>query len=85
MHAAMFSVLALASAAFYGAADFIGGFTARRADTIAVVVISQAAGLAMLAVILPFLTAAAPMRSDWLWGAAAGVTGRLTEVRTLGR
>jgi hypothetical protein len=41
----VFALLALGSAVVYGAADFIGGLTSRRADTIAIVLISQAAGL----------------------------------------
>lgn len=71
----MHLVLALASAAFYGSADFLGGLTAKRADTLAVVVLSQFTGLMLLALMLPFLPAAAVTRSDLLWGAAAGVTG----------
>jgi uncharacterized membrane protein len=71
----MFAALALASAAFYGAADFIGGFTARRADTLVVVVISQFAGMVVVALSLPFLPSVEPSASDWMWGAIAGVTG----------
>jgi uncharacterized membrane protein len=71
----MFSILALGSAALYGAADFIGGITSRRADTIAIVVISQGAGLVLVALFLPFLAAASPGRSDWIWGGIAGLTG----------
>ena len=71
----MFAVLALLSALCYGAADFVGGVTARRASTLAVVVISQLAGLLLLFVILPFLPQAAPSRADLLWGALAGVAG----------
>ena len=71
----MFSILALASAALYGAADFIGGLTSRRADTMAVVVISQGAGLMLVALLLPLLPAASPTASDWIWGAVAGITG----------
>ena len=71
----MFAVLALLSALCYGAADFVGGLTARRAGTLAVVVISQFAGLLLLLVILPFLPPAAPSRADVLWGALAGAAG----------
>jgi drug/metabolite transporter (DMT)-like permease len=70
-----FSVLALASAALYGAADFIGGLTARRADTIAIVILSQAAGLLFIALLLPLLVAATPSRADLIWGGVAGVAG----------
>ena len=40
--------LALASAALYGAADFLGGLASRRASTIAIVLVSQAVGLVPL-------------------------------------
>jgi drug/metabolite transporter (DMT)-like permease len=59
----------------YGAADFLGGITAKRASTLGVVVVSQLAGLILLMAIFPFLPSAAPARSDFLWGAAAGATG----------
>jgi len=59
----------------YGAADFIGGLSARRADTMVVVVVSQGVGLALLAVLLPILPAAAPLQGDWMWGGIAGVAG----------
>jgi drug/metabolite transporter (DMT)-like permease len=71
----MFAALALASAVCYGAADFLGGMTARRASTIAVVVLSQSTGLMLLVVTLPLLPAAAPSHGDYVWGAVAGVTG----------
>ncbi len=71
----MFAVFALLSALSYGAADFLGGLTAKRAHTLAVVVVSQLAGLVLLLAILPLLSPAAPVRTDFLWGALAGVTG----------
>ena len=71
----MFVVLALASAALYGAADFIGGFISRRADSLVVVVVSQASGLVVVALAVPFLGPAVPSQSDWMWGVIAGLTG----------
>jgi drug/metabolite transporter (DMT)-like permease len=71
----MMYLLAIGSALLYGAADFTGGLTTKRAGTIPVVVLSQASGLIMLALILPLLPAASPARADLLWGAAAGLTG----------
>ena len=71
----MFAVFALLSALCYGAADFLGGFTAKRASTLAVVLISQLAGLLLLLMIFPFLPQAAAGRADVRWGALAGVTG----------
>ena len=71
----MFAVLALLSALCYGAADFLGGFTARRASTLAIVVLSQLAGLVLLLLTIPFLPPATPGRADVVWGALAGVAG----------
>ncbi len=67
-------VLALASAALYGSADFLGGLASRTVNTIATVVLSQAAGLLLLLAFLPFLSAA-PAHNDLLWGGAAGLAG----------
>jgi drug/metabolite transporter (DMT)-like permease len=71
----VFLVLSLTAAFTYGAADFLGGLASRRANTIAVVTISQGAGLLMVALLLPMLISAAPGRSDWIWGGIAGLTG----------
>ncbi len=71
----MFAVFALLSAVCYGAADFLGGFTAKRASTLAVVVLSQLAGLALLLIAVPFLPPSAPGGADVVWGALAGVAG----------
>jgi drug/metabolite transporter (DMT)-like permease len=67
--------LAIGSAAIYGAADFFGGLATRRASTLAVVLLSQATGLVLLALLLPMLPAASPSRTDILWGLAIGVSG----------
>jgi drug/metabolite transporter (DMT)-like permease len=71
----MVYLLALLSAAFYGAGDFIGGFASRRAPMFSVVTISQAAGLLSLLVVLPFLGPASPIAADYAWGAASGIAG----------
>ena len=65
----------LASAAFYGAADFLGGLASRRAGAVAIVVISQLAGLVALVLMLPVLPGSSPTDADFMWGAAAGVSG----------
>jgi drug/metabolite transporter (DMT)-like permease len=67
-------LLALASSLFYGSADFLGGLATRRARVLPVVVLSQAAGIAVLAVAMPLLHAT-PTAADLWWGAAAGITG----------
>jgi drug/metabolite transporter (DMT)-like permease len=68
-------LLAIGSALLYGAADFTGGLATRRAGTIPVVILSQASGLILLALILPLLPHVSPSRPDLLWGALAGLTG----------
>src|SRR3954470_624487 len=71
----MVCLLAILSAVLYGAADFTGGLTTRRASTIPVVFISQASGLVFLALIMPVLPSASPSRADLLWGVASALTG----------
>lgn len=71
----MIELLALASAVCYGSADFFGGITARRANTIATVFWSQFIGLVLLAIALPFLPAATASSQDWIWGFIAGFSG----------
>ena len=68
-------LLALGSAALYGAADFFGGLASRRTNTIAIVVTSQGVGLVLLALILALLPEATPSARDLVWGGAAGLTG----------
>jgi drug/metabolite transporter (DMT)-like permease len=67
----VYLLLAVAAAAAYGAADFLGGLASRRAAITPVIVASQ--GLALLLALLsaPFF-ASAPAMADLLWGAAAG-------------
>jgi len=71
----VYLAVAVLSAVFYGAADFLGGLTSKRADTITVVLLSQFSGLVLVIAMLPFAPAASYTRSDLLWGAAAGLTG----------
>jgi drug/metabolite transporter (DMT)-like permease len=71
----MVYLLALGSALLYGAADFTGGFTSRRAGAIPVVVLSQFSGMLLLALLLPALPPASPSHTDLFWGAVAGLTG----------
>ena len=71
----MIYFLAIGSAVLYGAADFTGGLTSRRAGALPVVLLSQASGLLIVALLLPVLPHASPTRPDLIWGAIAGVTG----------
>jgi drug/metabolite transporter (DMT)-like permease len=68
-------LLALAASLLYGSADFLGGLASRRSAVLPVVVTSQAAGLAALALMMPLLPATHPTAAALAWGAAAGVTG----------
>jgi len=69
--------LGLLSGFVYGAADFIGGLASRRSSTVSVVVISQAVGLALFALLLPLLPRSDPTRADLFWGGWAGIAGGL--------
>ena len=69
-------LLALVSALVYGTADFCGGLAARRAPAQAVVAASQAVGLGLLVVLLPWLGGAASA-ADFAWAAAAGIAGAM--------
>jgi len=71
----MVYLLAIASAVLYGAADFTGGLTSRRAGTIPVVILSQLSGLVSLVAALFLLPHASPSRADLFWGGMAGLTG----------
>ena len=68
-------LLALGSAALYGAADFFGGLASRRTNTLAIVVASQGVGLVLLALMLPLLPQATPSAGDLIWSGAAGLAG----------
>jgi drug/metabolite transporter (DMT)-like permease len=67
-------ILALASAATWGIADFSGGMVSRRVPTITVTVISQSAGFVALLVVLAARGGGLDGRSFWL-GLLAGVGG----------
>jgi drug/metabolite transporter (DMT)-like permease len=66
--------LALAAAAAFGAADFLGGVAARRAGAYQVALTAQAAGFAVLLPAL-LLEQSAPDRSALSWGMLAGLGG----------
>lgn len=68
-------LLAIGSAILYGAADFLGGLASRRTSTIAVVVVSQLAGMLLLIVMLPLLPDARFSSRDFIWGGVAGLAG----------
>lgn len=71
------ALLALASAALWGGADFLGGVSARRMKVVAVTLFSQLAGLVTVIAVLA-LTHADVSVAGAAWGAAAGVVGGAT-------
>jgi drug/metabolite transporter (DMT)-like permease len=68
-------LLAIASAAVYGGADFLGGLATRRSSIFPVIFVSHLVGLALLLSALPLLPSARPLPADLTWGAAAGLAG----------
>ncbi len=72
----MVVALALGAALFYGAGDFCGGLASRRRSTLAVVVWSQAAGLVVLAAVMPFVPGV-PRAVDIGWGTLCGIAGAM--------
>jgi drug/metabolite transporter (DMT)-like permease len=66
--------LALIASVTYGAADFLGGMASRRTPPVTVVLWSQIAGFAILAVVLPFGGGRLD-DSAVVWGVASGVAG----------
>ena len=75
-------LFALGSGLTFGAADFAGGLAAKRSPAIAVTFVSQAVGVAVLAVLMGVLPGR-PSSSAFGYGAAAGVAGALSLVAYL--
>jgi uncharacterized membrane protein len=73
----MTSILALGAAAFYGAADFLGGIATRRATTVATVLITQGSGLLMLLLCTPWMLDRTMSGRDVAYGVLAGLTGSI--------
>lgn len=70
----MGALLALASALFYGLADFAGGLLSRRAGFTAVALVGQLGGLVLTLAVAPFVPApGGPTAPDLAWGALSGV------------
>lgn len=69
-------MLALAAAALYGSADFVGGLASRKNHALVVALAAQAGGLILLILAVPLVGgSSAVVPADLMWGAAAGVTG----------
>jgi uncharacterized membrane protein len=70
------ALLAAVSAAAFGAADFIGGLSARRITAALTTAIAQSTGLVVV-VTAAVVVAGSPSNADLLWGASAGLGGGL--------
>lgn len=68
--------LGLLAAAFYGAADFLGGLATKRTSIFAVTILSQGVGFVLLLAVVPLFRAhVGPV--DYLWGVLGGLCGGL--------
>jgi hypothetical protein len=68
-------VLALVSAIGYGGSDFAAGLASRTTSVIRVTLLASAAGLVVIAVVLPFAASHPPNAAGLAWGALAGLGG----------
>jgi drug/metabolite transporter (DMT)-like permease len=68
-------LLALASAAGYGASDFAAGLAARRASVLLVTFVATVCSLVLTVVVLPWGAGHAPSAAALGWGVAAGLGG----------
>lgn len=65
-------LLALGSAAAYGASDFVGGFVSRRTSAWAVAFVVQVCSAVAVLLAVPFFSGS-PTTADLLWGVFSGV------------
>lgn len=68
-------IFGLASAATWGVGDFSGGLATRRVPVLTVTLLSQVAGLTLLALLALVWRENLPSAGDVAWGALAGVIG----------
>lgn len=69
--------LALGASLSWGVSDFLAGLKSRGLPVVAVLVVSQPAGLVFVAVALAAVGGAAPTAEEAAWAAAAGAVGLL--------
>jgi drug/metabolite transporter (DMT)-like permease len=69
--------LGLSSSLFWGLGDFLGGLQSRRVRVLAVLLVSQAAGLSAIAIGIAIARAEAPPLVDLWPAAAAGLAGAI--------
>jgi drug/metabolite transporter (DMT)-like permease len=70
-------LLALTASLSWGLGDFLAGLRARRLPVVTVLVVSQAAGLASIALVVAIRGVGAPELNYLLFGALAGVAGAI--------
>lgn len=68
-------LLAVCSALVWGTADYLGGKASRRAQSAVVTLVGQAAGLAVVLVVIPIVGDRVPPAADWGYGFLAGGFG----------
>lgn len=68
-------LLAVCSALVWGTADYLGGKASRRAQSTVVTLVGQAAGLAVVLVVIPIVGDRVPPAADWGYGFLAGGFG----------
>lgn len=68
----MAALLALASALFYGVADFAGGLLSRRADPTVVALVGQVGAFVLTMAVAPLVPATGLHTQDLVWGALSG-------------
>ena len=73
----MTELLALGSAAMFGAGDFLGGLASRAASSVKVTAVAQVASVALIPPLLFMIAAPDVTAADLAWGAAGGVFGML--------
>jgi drug/metabolite transporter (DMT)-like permease len=66
-------ILALVSALFFGTTHFLNGLLARRVDSVAVAVIGQLGGTALILAVAPFVAAPHLGGGPLAWGALSGI------------
>jgi uncharacterized membrane protein len=71
-------LLSLLAALTWGAGDFFGGLSARRASALATAFLVQLAGLVLLLTFVPWTAEHGPDRATLIWGAFAGLSGGLS-------
>ena len=71
----MVELLALGSAATFGAADFMGGLASRRARPLQVTALAQVASAVALIPLVAFIPSPHVTSADLVWGAGGGVFG----------